>query len=62
MDRNRITAKFQAETPPIVPRTAREWLIPLGNVMLAAAILLGCALAYVIGRQAHLLAHAADRH
>jgi hypothetical protein len=62
MSRNPITAKFQTETPPIVPRTAREWLVAFGKFMIAGTILLGCALAYAIGRQAHLLAHAADRH
>lgn len=62
MSRNRIIPKFRAETPPIVPRSATEWVIALGKLGLAGLILLGCALAYAIGRQAHQLADVATRH
>lgn len=62
MSRNRITAKVQPETPPLVPRSAREWVFPLGKMMLGALILLGCSLAYAIGRQAQFLADASSRH
>jgi hypothetical protein len=62
MSPNRIATALRTETPPIVPQSVRGWLIPLGKLMLGAVILLGCTLAFFVGRQAQLLSDAAGRN
>lgn len=34
MNRNRIRPKLHCETPPIVPKSALEWVIPIGKFLL----------------------------
>ena len=62
MEQSPLEEKPRRPPPPLVPHSAREWLMPMGRALVAAAILLGCSLAYLLGWHAHILTSTAARH